>query len=273
VELASVKRHHKLLLDRNFRLQQEKQRAEACAEELRSEAKQLRDEVDALRDELVWARSAGASNEFRSRTSMSSSSSAEGAYDKLGESEVSHGAQGGGKHVQLITQGIGTEWGSSGTPWLISFDSSGQHTLSWDMTLRLGHDRKLEGGTANLYHFPAVKYSTQKFEDAIELGFGLAVLQQMMLALARETQFFNGRGATVSSLLAPASSYQLIPLLVIQVDAYYMVGGGVVRCVGAESIGHAALLPHHTFACWCPPWGHCVGSHSVGSHSVFSPSR
>jgi len=60
-------------------------------------------------------------------------------------------------------------------------------------------------------HFPAVQYTTQSFESAIELGSGLVVLQEMVVSLARETAFFDERDA--------ASAYPSHALLMANSDA------------------------------------------------------
>ena len=134
--------------------------------------------------------------------------------EPLVKSTDKHKLGGRANMVRLVAKQHVTLPGADGTPWDIAIDSTAQHTLSWDEDLCMG-SRRLSAGAANLYKFPAVKFCHQEFEDHINDGEGLQVLQELLRQLVANTDFFqqtDSAGANPGHALIVANSDESISL-------------------------------------------------------------
>lgn len=80
-----------------------------------------------------------------------------------------------------------------GKPWTVHVDSTNGHVLSWNDTLTTQGGQHLDPGSCSLYNFPAVKFHDQHYEDEVQRGEGLVVLEQLVKQLCKQTDFFERR--------------------------------------------------------------------------------
>ncbi|KAL1518863.1 hypothetical protein AB1Y20_003140 [Prymnesium parvum] len=95
-------------------------------------------------------------------------------------------------------------------PWPVIMDWTVQHTIHWSETLHMGSSH-LEPGSANLYKYPAVRFDVEAFEDILGVEEGLPILQDLVLSLLVNHEFFDIRDS--------ASAYPIHALLVANNDS------------------------------------------------------